>query len=101
MIFASEINGNGGKGGEITVILKGVMTHFASAESGPAYTHFQFDNFLSFLGRLPENNPSGRGTVVIAPPFLLFRKCILIYPGWGLPSGVFLPGEEKPHCHWI
>ena len=72
------------------------MTHFASAESDPAYTRFQFDHFLSFFcissrkAILP-----GRDIVVIVLLFFLFQKCISIYPGWGLPCGAFLPGERS------
>ena len=71
-----EINGEWWKrwGNNCHLSLRGVMTHFASAESDPAYTHFQFDNFLSFLGRLPENNPSRERHCCNSAAFLAFPE---------------------------
>jgi len=57
--------------------LRGVMTHFASAESDPVYTHFQFDRFLSFLHQLPENNPSWEKHCCNSAAFLSFPEMLL------------------------
>ncbi len=61
-------------GGNHNLSLRGVMTHFASAESDPAYTRFQFDHFLSFLYQFPESNPSWERHCCNSAAFLSFPE---------------------------
>ncbi len=84
--------------------LRGVMTHFASAESDPTYTRFQFNRFLSFLHQFPENNSSWEKHCCNSAAFLSFPEMHLDLSRvgiawWGVSpwgKGSDLPLDLKP-----